>query len=128
MPPAPSATMICDLAFFLITLALHHAHEHSGSVSKLSKRSPASLSVKSYSCGARSSAHGGNAAIVAVGQFLQRSTLRAASGGLFLLGRGQGRGSPHRLSLVLGAASAFGGAGADQVALNIGKPAEYREH
>ncbi len=28
----------------------------------------------------------------------------------------------------LGAASAFGGAGADKIALNIGKPAEYRQH
>ena len=32
------------------------------------------------------------------------------------------------LSLGLGAAPAFGGAGADKVALYIGKPAENREH
>jgi hypothetical protein len=32
------------------------------------------------------------------------------------------------LSSGLGAASAFGGAGADQVALHIGQAAEYREH
>jgi hypothetical protein len=32
------------------------------------------------------------------------------------------------LSLGLGAAPAFGGAGADKIALNIGKPAEYRQH
>jgi hypothetical protein len=32
------------------------------------------------------------------------------------------------LSLGLGAVPAFGGAGADQVALNIGKAAEYRHH
>ena len=39
------------------------------------------------SCGPRRAAHGGYAAVVAVGQFLQRSALRAASGGLFLLRR-----------------------------------------
>jgi hypothetical protein len=30
--------------------------------------------------------------------------------------------------LGLGAASALGGAGADKIALNVGRPAEYREH
>jgi hypothetical protein len=35
--------------------------------------------------GARRAAHGGNAAVVAVGQFLQRSAPRAAAAGLFLL-------------------------------------------
>jgi hypothetical protein len=32
------------------------------------------------------------------------------------------------LSTGFGAAPAFGGAGADQVALNIGQPAENRQH
>jgi hypothetical protein len=40
---------------------------------------------KYRSGGARGASHGGNAAVVAVGQFLQRSALRAATGGLFLL-------------------------------------------
>jgi hypothetical protein len=39
------------------------------------------------SCGACDAAHGGDTAVVAVGQFLQRRALRAPSGGLFLLGR-----------------------------------------
>ena len=39
-----------------------------------------------------------------------------------------GKGAPHVLSLGLGAASAFGGAGANKVAFHIGKPAEYRQH
>ena len=79
--------------------------------------------------GAGDAAHGGNAAVVAVGQFVQRSALRAPSGGLFLFGRCfQGRGTPHGLSLSLGAATAFGGTGADKVALDIGQPAEYRQH
>jgi hypothetical protein len=34
----------------------------------------------------------------------------------------------HALSLGLGAAPAFGGAGADKIALNIGQAAEYRQH
>jgi hypothetical protein len=42
--------------------------------------------------------------------------------------RQQGRGAAHGLSLGLGAAPAFGGTGADKVALNIGQPAEYRQH
>jgi phosphate-selective porin len=32
------------------------------------------------------------------------------------------------LSSGLAAAPTFGGAGADQVALHVGKPAEYRQH
>ena len=39
--------------------------------------------------GSRRAAHGGYAAVVAVGQFLQRGTLRAAFGGLFPLRRGE---------------------------------------
>jgi hypothetical protein len=45
----------------------------------LSRKSSAAVN----SSGARGAAHGGNAAIVAGGQFLQRSALRAPSGGLF---------------------------------------------
>ena len=64
--------------------------------------------------GAGDAAHGGNAAVVAVGQFVQRSALRAPSGGLFHLCRcDEGRGAAHVLSLRRGAASAFGGARAD---------------
>jgi len=63
------------------------------------------------SCGPRRAAHGGYAAVVAFGQFLQRSALRAPSGGLFLLGRCQGRGPSHMLSSKLGAVPAFGGTG-----------------
>ena len=37
-------------------------------------------------------------------------------------------GSAHMLPLGLGAAPALGGAGADKIALNIGQPAEYRQH
>jgi hypothetical protein len=43
--------------------------------------------AKPRSCGARGAAHRGNAAVVAVGQFLQRRALRAPSGGVFLLCR-----------------------------------------
>jgi hypothetical protein len=39
-----------------------------------------------------------------------------------------GRGAAHRLSTGLGPAPAFGGTGADQVALNIRQAAEYRKH
>ena len=63
--------------------------------------------------GPRGAAHGGNAAVVAVGQFLQRSALRAPSGGLFLLRRGERRGTAHALSMGLGSASPLGCAGAD---------------
>ena len=41
---------------------------------------------------------------------------------------GQGRGSPHGLSLCFGAAPAFGGVGADQVPFDIRQPAENRQH
>jgi hypothetical protein len=78
--------------------------------------------------GPRGAAHGGNAAVVAVGQFLQRSALRAPSGGLLLLFRCEGRGTAHMLSTGLGAAPAFGGAGADKIALDIGQASEYRQH
>jgi hypothetical protein len=37
-------------------------------------------------------------------------------------------GRPHVLSLGLGAAPAFGGAGADKIALHVGEASEYREH
>jgi hypothetical protein len=78
--------------------------------------------------GAGSAAHGGDAAVVAVRQFLQRRALRAPSGGLFLLCGREGRGPPYVLSLGLGAAPAFGGAGADEVALHVGEAPEYRQH
>jgi hypothetical protein len=39
-----------------------------------------------------------------------------------------GRGPAHGLSLGLGAVPAFGGAGADQIALDIGQAAENRDH
>jgi hypothetical protein len=38
------------------------------------------------------------------------------------------KGAAHVLSLGLGAASAFGGAGADKIAFNIGQPAENGNH
>ena len=60
--------------------------------------------------------------VVAPGQFSERLALRAPPDGLFL------RGAAHGLFLGLGAAPAFGCAGADKVALNIGKPAEYGQH
>jgi hypothetical protein len=63
--------------------------------------------------------------IVALRQFLQRRALRASPDGLFLLGR---RGTAHVLSLGLGAAPAFGGAGADQIALHVGEASEDGEH
>jgi hypothetical protein len=76
------------------------------------------------SCGPRRTAHGGYAAVVAVRQFLQRSALRAPSGGLFLLRRGPS----HVLSLELSAVPAFGGAGADEIALHVSKASEYGQH
>ena len=51
---------------------------------------------------------------------LQRSALRAPSGGLFLL-RG---GSAHLLSSILGAAPAFRRVGADQIALHVREAAQ----
>ena len=51
-----------------------------------------------------SRAHAGYAAVVAVGQFLQRSALRAASGGLFLLGWRQRKEDPKCWAAGLGAA------------------------
>jgi hypothetical protein len=45
--------------------------------------------------------------IITARQFLQRGALRAPSGGLFLLGRCQGGGPPHALSLRLGAGSSL---------------------
>jgi hypothetical protein len=66
--------------------------------------------------------------VVAAGEFVERSALRAPPDGLLLLGRCQGRGAAHVLSLGLGAAPAFGGAGADQIALDVGEASEYREH
>jgi hypothetical protein len=80
------------------------------------------------SYGPGGAAHRGDAAVVAIRQFLQRRARRPPSGGLFLLGRCEGRGTAHSLSLGLGAAPAFGGAGADKVALNISQAAEYRQH
>src|SRR3954453_17568005 len=73
-------------------------------------------------------AHGGYAAVVAVGQFLQRSALRAPSGGLFLLCRGQRRGAAHMLSSGFGTAPAFGGTGADKIPLHVRQPAENGKH
>jgi hypothetical protein len=66
--------------------------------------------------------------IVAPGQFSERLALRAPPDGFLLLLRCQGRGSAHGLSLGLGTAPALGCAGADKIALNIGKPAEDGEH
>jgi len=54
-----------------------------------------------------------SAYVVAVGEFFQRSALRAPPDRLFLLGRCEGRGAAHVLSLGLGAAPPFGSAGAD---------------
>ena len=51
---------------------------------------------------------GRDADIVAARQFVERSALRAASGGLLLH-----QGVAHLFSLALGAAPAFGSAGAD---------------
>ena len=80
------------------------------------------------SCGSGRAPDGRYADVVAVCQFLQRRALRAASGGLFLLRRVERRGPPHWPALGLGAAPAFGGAGADKVALNVCEAAQYRQH
>ena len=66
--------------------------------------------------------------IVAAREFVECRALRAASDGLFLLSRCEERGSAHVLSLGLGAAPTFGGAGADQIALHVGEASEYGEH
>ena len=47
---------------------------------------------------------------------------------LFLLVRGELRRSPHVNAARLGALAAFAGAGADQLALELGKPAKHGEH
>jgi hypothetical protein len=60
--------------------------------------------------GTGGAAHGRYAAVVAVGQFLQRSALLTPSGGLFLLRWCQRRGPSLVFSWGLGAAPAFGGA------------------
>src|ERR1700747_3361978 len=39
-----------------------------------------------------------------------------------------GRGAAHMLSLGLGTAPAFGGAGADKIALHVREASEYNEH
>jgi hypothetical protein len=72
----------------------------------LEKKPRVPVAVEGCSCGARGSAHGGNAAVVAVGQFLQRSALREPSGGLLPLGRCERRkrGPSHMRSSGLGAA------------------------
>ena len=61
----------------------------------------------------------GSAYIVAAGQFIERSALRAPSDGLSLLGRCQRRGAAHGLSLGLGAAPALGCPSADKIALHV---------
>ena len=66
--------------------------------------------------------------VVAPGQFSERVALRAPPDGLLLLFRCEGRGSAHGLSLRLGARAAFGGAGADKIALHIGQASENRQH
>jgi hypothetical protein len=75
------------------------------------------------SCGTRDAANGGYADVVAAREFVERSALRAASGGFFLLCRSECGGSAHLLPSGLGAASALGGAGADKIALHVGQAA-----
>src|SRR5271168_984828 len=62
--------------------------------------------------------------IVALGQFLERSTFGPAATGLRLLSVGEFRGTAHVLPASYRAAPAFRRAGADQVALHVGQPAE----
>jgi hypothetical protein len=78
--------------------------------------------------GACRAANGGYADVVAAGEFVERSALRASSGGLLLLCRCQGRGSAHALPALLRPAAALGGAGADKVALDVGEPSEDGNH
>jgi hypothetical protein len=65
---------------------------------------------------------------VAAGEFIKHGALRAPPDGLFLLRQREGRWTAHVLSLGLGAAPAFGGAGADKVTLHVRQSAEYRQH
>jgi hypothetical protein len=46
-------------------------------VETLEKNPRAAVAMEGYSCGVRGPAHGGNAAVAAVGQSVQRSALRA---------------------------------------------------
>jgi hypothetical protein len=62
------------------------------------------------------------------GEFIERRALCAPSDCLFLLCRCQGTGSAHVLSLGLGAAPAFGCAGTNEVALDVGEASENRQH
>jgi hypothetical protein len=81
-----------------------------------------------WSCGSGGTANGGYADVVAAGEFVKRSTARAATGGFLLLRRNEGRGTPHLLPLGFGAAPALCRAGADKIALHVGQAAEYGKH
>jgi hypothetical protein len=63
-----------------------------------------------------------NAAVVAVGQFLQRRAMRAPPDGLFSSVPVVERGSAHMLSAGFGAVPVLCRPGADQIGLHIGKP------
>jgi len=70
-------------------------HARPGAVGILPPPSRGSSSTRRKpDLGAGGAAHGGNAAVVAVGQFLQRRALHAASSGLFPLRRVRAGGRP----------------------------------
>src|SRR4051794_11655861 len=66
--------------------------------------------------------------IVAESQLLERGSFRASLPRLSLLNVGQLRRAPHMLPPRLGAAAALRRAGADEVALHIGKATEDSDH
>ncbi len=66
--------------------------------------------------------------VTALGQSSERSTFDTPLPRLCLLRRDEGSESPHMLPPRLGAALALCRPGADQVALNVGHPAEHGDH
>src|SRR3954470_7648075 len=66
--------------------------------------------------------------VIAAGQLVERGSFRAPLPRLSLLNVGQLRRAPHMLPPRLGAAAALRRAGADEVALHIGKATEDSDH
>jgi Resolvase, N terminal domain len=66
--------------------------------------------------------------VVAAREFGKRSTLRPSPSGLGLLRRRQFRRTAHALPALLRPAAAFGGTGADKIALHVGEAAQHGDH
>jgi hypothetical protein len=108
---------------------LHRRHRNNGQPCECQPDRGRPSPSACWSRGPRRAANGGYADAIAPGEFVQRSALGAASGGLLLLRRTERvRGSAHLLPLRLGAASAFGGARADKIALYVRQSAQDGNH